>query len=103
MFLTAQAPTVSLIQLAVRPDERAMAMAVAMVFNNLIGQALGLFLIGLASTSLTPTFGPQALTWALLGVSAAFAVPAAFFYVYAAGGMAKGPLKMMNSPDSSQA
>ncbi|GEO01273.1 MFS transporter [Novosphingobium sediminis] len=103
VFLTAQAPTVSLIQLAVRPDERAMAMAVAMIFNNLIGQALGLFLIGLASTSLTPTFGPQALTWALIGVSAAFAVPAAFFYLYAAGGMAKGPLKMMNSPDSSQA
>jgi hypothetical protein len=84
VFLTAQAPTVSLIQLAVRPDERAMAMAVAMIFNNLIGQALGLFLIGLASTSLTPTFGPQALTWALIGVSAAFAVPAALFYLLAA-------------------
>ncbi|MEI6640978.1 MAG: MFS transporter [Novosphingobium sp.] len=103
VFLVAQAPTVSLIQLAVRPDERAMAMAVAMIFNNLIGQALGLFLIGLASTSLTPTFGPQALTWALIGVSTAFAIPAVVFYLLAASGLERGPLKMMNGPDSSQA
>lgn len=103
VFLVAQAPTVSLIQLAVRPDERAMAMAVAMIFNNLIGQALGLFLIGYASTSLTPMFGRHALTWAVIGVSAAFAVPAALLYLYAAGGMAKGPLKMINGPDSLQA
>lgn len=103
VFLTAQAPTVSLIQLAVRPDERAMAMAVAMIFNNLIGQALGLFLVGFASTSLTPMFGTKALTWAVIGVSAAFAVPAALFYLYAAGGMARGPLKMMNGPPSPQA
>lgn len=103
VFLVAQAPTVSLIQLAVRPDERAMAMAVAMIFNNLIGQALGLFLIGYASTSLTPTFGPQALTWALIGVSTAFAIPAAFFYLVAASGMERGPLKMINGPAPSQA
>jgi len=103
VFLTAQAPTVSLIQLAVRPDERAMAMAVAMIFNNLIGQALGLFLIGLASTSLTPALGTQALTWSLIGVSAAFAVPAALFYLYAAGGMARGPLKTGNGPESLEA
>lgn len=103
VFLIAQAPTVSLIQLAVRPDERAMAMAVAMIFNNLIGQALGLFLVGFASTSLTPLFGAKALTWAVIGVSAAFAVPAALFYLYAAGGMERGPLKMMNGPPSPQA
>ena len=103
VFLVAQAPTVSLIQLAVRPDERAMAMAVAMIFNNLIGQALGLFLVGFASTSLTPLFGTKALSWAVIGVSAAFAVPAVVFYLIAAGGMERGPLKMMNGPGSSQA
>ena len=80
-----------------------MAMAVAMIFNNLIGQALGLFLIGYASTSLTPLVGTQALSWAVIGVSAAFAVPAALFYLIAAGGMERGPLKMMNGPASPQA
>ena len=74
-----------------------------MIFNNLIGQALGLFLIGLASTSLTPMFGTKALTWAVIGVSTAFAVPAALFYLCAAGGMPKGPLKTGNGPDSPQA
>ncbi len=103
VFLIAQAPTVSLIQLAVRPDERAMAMAVAMIFNNLIGQALGLFLIGFASTRLAPALGTHSLSWAVIGVSTAFAVPAALFYLSAARAMDKGPLKMINGSAPSQA
>ncbi len=103
VFLIAQAPTVSLIQLAVRPDERAMAMAVAMIFNNVIGQALGLFLVGLASTTLTPLFGIKALSWAVIGISTLFAVPAVVFYCIAAGGMEGGPLKTGNGPASEEA
>jgi crotonobetainyl-CoA:carnitine CoA-transferase CaiB-like acyl-CoA transferase len=80
-----------------------MAMAVAMVFNNLIGQALSGFLIGLASTRLTPVLGTHALGWAVIGVSAAFAVPAALFYLLASGGMEPGPLKTGNGPAPSQA
>lgn len=83
VLLIAQAPTVSLIQLSVRPDERAMAMAVAMLFNNLIGQALGGFLIGLASTHLAPAMGPHALGTAVIAVSAAFGLPAVLFYLSA--------------------
>jgi MFS family permease len=93
VFLIAQAPTVSLIQLSVRPDERAMAMAVAMLFNNLIGQALGGFLIGLASTSLAPTMGTHALGTAVIAVSAAFGLPAALFYLSAGRSLAERPSK----------
>jgi MFS family permease len=101
VFLVAQAPTVSLIQLSVRPDERAMAMAVAMLFNNLIGQALGGFLIGLASTGLAATMGSNALGMAVIGVSAAFGLPAVLLYLAAAQSIR--PLKMTNGPAPAEA
>lgn len=93
VFLIAQAPTVSLLQLSVRPDQRAMAMAVAMLFNNLIGQALGGFLIGLASTSLAPAMGPQALGTAVIAVSAAFGLPAVLLYILAGRAIQPSPSK----------
>ena len=93
IFLIAQAPTVSLIQLSVRPDQRAMAMAVAMLFNNLIGQALGGFLIGLVSTGLAPAMGPHALGTAVIAVSAAFGLPAVLFYIWAAKRIDPSPSK----------
>ena len=101
VFLIAQAPTVSLIQLSVRPDERAMAMAVAMLFNNLIGQALGGFLIGLASTGLAATMGTHALGMAVIGVAAAFGLPAVLLYLVAAQSIM--PLKMTNGTAPAEA
>ena len=83
-FLVAQPPTLSLLQLAVRPDQRAMAVAVAMLVNNLIGQALGGFLIGWASTNMGPSQGTMALSYAVLIVSIGFGVPAALLYVWTA-------------------
>lgn len=84
VFLIAQPPTISLLQLSVRPDQRAMAVAVGMLFNNLVGQALGSYLVGLTSTTLTPEYGPMALSYAVLGVSACFAVPAVLLYLWTA-------------------
>ena len=84
VFLIAQPPTISLLQLSVRPDQRAMAVAVGMLFNNLIGQALGSYLVGATSTSLAESQGPMALSYAVLGVSAAFAVPAVLLYLWTA-------------------
>lgn len=83
-FLVAQPPTLSLLQLAVKPDQRAMAVAVAMLFNNLVGQALGSFLIGLTSTSLSASQGTMALSYAVLIVSVGFGIPAALLYAWTA-------------------
>ena len=83
-FLVAQPPTLSLLQLAVKPDQRAMAVAIAMLFNNLIGQALGAFLIGLASTNLAPDLGAMSLSYAVMAVSVCFGVPGALLYLWTA-------------------
>lgn len=84
VFLVAQPPTLSLLQLAVKPDQRAMAVAVAMLFNNVIGQALGGFLIGLISTSLGASQGTMSLSYAVLIVSVGFGIPAAMLYMWTA-------------------
>jgi predicted MFS family arabinose efflux permease len=84
VFLIAQPPTLSLLQLTVRPDQRAMAVAVAMLFNNLVGQALGAFLIGLASTSMAASLGTKSLSFAVLWVSVVFGICAAMLYVWTA-------------------
>lgn len=82
IFLIAQPPTLSLVQLAVAPDQRAMAVAIALLFNNLIGQALGGFLIGLTSTNLAASLGSLSLSAAVLTVSSCFAVPGAILYFW---------------------
>lgn len=84
IFLIAQPPTLSLLQLAVKPDQRAMALAVALLFNNLIGQALGSFLIGLTSTRLAPTIGTHSLPFAVMAVSIGFGLPGALLYMWTA-------------------
>lgn len=84
IFLIAQPPTLSLLQLAVKPDQRAMALAVALLFNNLIGQALGGFLIGLTSTSLAPTLGSHSLAYAVMAVSIGFGIPGTLLYLWTA-------------------
>jgi predicted MFS family arabinose efflux permease len=84
LFLIAQPPTISLLQLAVKPDQRAMAVAVAMLFNNLIGQALGGFLIGLTSTSLASSLGTMSLSYAVMGISVGFGIPGVLLYLWAA-------------------
>jgi predicted MFS family arabinose efflux permease len=84
VFLVAQPPTLSLLQLAVKPDQRAMAVAIAMLFNNLIGQALGGFLIGLTSTNLATSQGTMSLSYAVMAVSVCFGIPAALIYLWTA-------------------
>ncbi len=76
VFVMSQAPILSGIQAAVEPGERGMAVAVAFFFNNLLGQALGLGLIGWLSDRLAPAQGSASLGIAVLAVSATAAIVA---------------------------
>lgn len=90
IFLLAQPPTLSLLQLSVKPGERALAVATAMLFNNLVGQALGAFLIGSSSEWLTPVYGAHALGQAVILVSTLFGIPAALVYFWTAAAITPG-------------
>ncbi|MEM1194697.1 MAG: MFS transporter [Pseudomonadota bacterium] len=68
VYVASQAPILSGIQAAVEPSQRGFAVAIALFFNNLVGQALGLAVIGLVSDWLTPSLGANSLTLAVFGV-----------------------------------
>jgi MFS family permease len=68
IYVASQAGIMSGIQAAVEPSERGFAVAIALFFNNLVGQALGLAVVGGASDRLTPAYGADALAVAVFGV-----------------------------------
>jgi predicted MFS family arabinose efflux permease len=68
IYVASQAGILSGIQAAVEPASRGFAVAIALFFNNLIGQTLGLGLIGGISDALAPTQGDSSLAVAVFGV-----------------------------------
>jgi predicted MFS family arabinose efflux permease len=62
---------------------RATASATVMLTTNLLGIGLGAWLIGAASDTLTPLYGPHALRWAMLALIPAACTAAALLYVLA--------------------
>lgn len=84
IFVSSQAAILSGIQGAVEPGQRGMAVAVALFFNNLIGQALGLGLTGWISDRLEPSLGTGALGVAVLGVCASAGLLALAIFAWTA-------------------
>ena len=68
IFLTSQAPIMSSIQNSVLPSERGFAVALAMLLNNFLGQALSAAIIGRLSDFWHPTYGDFALNLAVMAV-----------------------------------
>jgi predicted MFS family arabinose efflux permease len=84
VFLFATPSTLALMQLSVGPGERASAFAIAMLFNNLVGQAIGAFLVGVLSDALIPNFGSLSLNYAVISICALFGIPGALVYIWTA-------------------
>ncbi|MBA4767180.1 MAG: MFS transporter [Porphyrobacter sp.] len=87
IYVASQAGILSGIQAAVEPASRGFAVAIALFFNNLIGQALSLFVIGALSDALTPAQGPQALAVAVFAVCLAAGVAAMAIFTWTAAQM----------------
>lgn len=68
IYVASQAGIMSGIQSAVEPASRGFAVAIALFFNNLIGQTLGLGVIGALSDGLAQAYGTSALAVAVFGV-----------------------------------
>ncbi len=68
IYVASQAPILSGIQAAVEPGQRGFAVAIALFFNNLVGQALGLAVIGWISDTLAPAHGAASLAIAVFAV-----------------------------------
>lgn len=84
IFLFATPSTLALMQVSVGPGQRASALAIAMLVNNLVGQAIGAFLVGSLSDALAPAYGKMSLNYAVISICAIFGVPGALYYLWTA-------------------
>ena len=87
IYVASQAGILSGIQAAVEPASRGFAVAIALFFNNLIGQALGLAVIGAVSDALTPIQGESALAAAVFGVCLVSGLASLAIFVWTAAQM----------------
>ncbi len=87
IYVASQAGILSGIQAAVEPASRGFAVAIALFFNNLIGQALGLAVIGAVSDALTPIQGESALAVAVFGVCLVSGLASLAIFVWTAAQM----------------
>ncbi|PLK23855.1 hypothetical protein C0V72_07320 [Porphyrobacter sp. TH134] len=87
IYVASQAGIMSGIQTAVEPASRGFAVAIALFFNNLIGQTLGLGMIGAVSDALGPAYGASALAVAVFGVCLAAGVVSLAVFVWTAAQM----------------
>lgn len=87
IYVASQAGILSGIQAAVEPASRGFAVAIALFFNNLVGQALGLAVIGAVSDALVPTQGAGALAVAVFGVCLAAGLASLAIFAWTAAQM----------------
>jgi MFS family permease len=87
IYVASQAGILSGIQAAVEPASRGFAVAIALFFNNLVGQALGLAVIGAVSDALTPTHGDNSLAVAVFGVCLVSGAASLAIFVWTAAQM----------------
>jgi predicted MFS family arabinose efflux permease len=73
-------PGISAVQHLVPPGMRAMASAIFLFVNNLVGLGLGSLLIGVLSDALAVRYGAESLRYAILSVMSCYAIAAALFF-----------------------
>ncbi len=84
IYVSSQAPILSLLQSCVEPSQRGFAVAFALFFNNLIGQLVSAGLIGSMSDRFTPVYGPFGLNLAVFGVCVAAGAVAMVIFIWTA-------------------
>ena len=87
IYVASQAGIMSGIQAAVEPASRGFAVAIALFFNNLVGQALGLAVVGWVSDSLKATQGESSLGIAVFAVCLVSGVVAMAVFAWTAAQM----------------
>lgn len=89
IFVSSQAPILSLLLSCVEPSQRGFAVAFALFFNNLIGQLVSAALIGWFSDSFTPVYGPFGLNLAVMAVCVFSGILAMAIFAWTAWQMRK--------------
>ena len=75
-------PVIAAVQSVVLPGMRATSSAITIFFTSVLGFGLGPFLVGIVSDLLTPTYGQEALRYAML--STVILIPFMVIFLYRA-------------------
>jgi MFS family permease len=73
-------PTYATVQGLVKPEARAVAAALMLFAQNLIGLGLGPLLFGMMSDAFKPLAGDESVRWVLYGAAWLGLIPAFFFW-----------------------
>jgi MFS family permease len=73
-------PTYATVQGLVKPEARAVAAALMLFAQNLIGLGLGPLLFGIMSDAFKPLAGDESVRWVLYGAAWLGLIPAFFFW-----------------------
>ncbi|WP_270376177.1 spinster family MFS transporter [Marinicauda sp. Alg238-R41] len=74
-------PTLSAFQHLVPPSMRTTASSVFLLFNNLLGIGVGIYVLGELSTLLTPHLGDEALRWSIIIGSTLYLIAGGLFLI----------------------
>jgi len=74
-------PTLSAFQHLAPANMRAMASAIFLLINNLLGIGVGVYVLGEVSTLLTPTFGDEALRYSIMVGASLYVVAGLLFLI----------------------
>ena len=93
-FMLPQGAALAIIQNSVRSGERALAFGFVLLFTNIVGMAIGPFVIGLISDNLASEYGARSMNYAVASFCIFAGFAACIFYFLTAVAMKKsGDLK----------
>ena len=89
LFMVPQGPTLSVLQDSLKPGERALGVSLALFVNNILGQVVGLFVVGVLSDMLASSFGDKSLNYAVLFLCIFAAIIGFLAYLWTAAAMGR--------------
>lgn len=97
LFMMPQGPTLSVLQDSLKPGERALGVSLALFVNNILGQVVGLFVIGVISDALADNLGVRSLNYAIIILCAVAAIIGCLTYIWTAAAMNKNSWRDRNA------
>ena len=86
-FMMPQGAALAIIQNSVSSGERALAFGFVLLFTNIVGMAMGPFVIGLISDNLATDYGARSMNYAVVSFCIVAGLTACIFYFLTAAAM----------------
>lgn len=93
-FMLPQGTSLSIMQTSLKSGEKALGVAFALFANNVLGMALGPFLVGLMSDNFNAEYGVKSLNYSVLILCVGVGILTCLMYLWTAVAMKNGPAEI---------